>query len=1060
MSNFNKISVGIINDVINTIEKENEISLNGFSNGEISFLLKNFVEQKNEKSIIIAPDLITASRIENMLDSFAVKSEILNENFNYYEINSEKNKKISLEIAKKINNFLYKNDALIILPNCLNINSKKIEKNAFKIKLNDEINREKLLKNLVDLGFTRVVEDPQDVEFVLLGDILRLKANNDEIVVEFFGDFVEKIVVNNSPYDEINICDFDYKFNQENYNLIVNFSSFINNIFIINPRQIEDEIFYLDVEETNNKINRTKLFDKSNFLSKIKECFENKIYFNEFFEFNTKCNFQNQIVGARKYLYDYNSLLSDLKYYKENNFNVVLFCGSEDSKRSILSFLSKNLYVSDFDAKAKLDRISISSLNIPLSFSFLQDQFVFIGTDDLVKNNKKVQKMITKKSIYLPKIGDYVVHELHGIGKCIQIERMKILGHEKDYVVVEYRGGDKLYVPSEQLNLLTAYIGSEEQPKLNLIGGVEFGRQKEKVKNSIRKMTINLLELYAEREKKKGFVYEKNNYLYDEFVKSFPYEATQDQVKAEKEIISDMESDKILDRLICGDVGYGKTEVAMRAMFKAVMSGKQVAFLCPTTVLSEQHYHTCLERFKDFMVNVEVLNRFKSSKAEVDNILKRLKEGKIDILCGTHRILAKDIEFKDLSLLVLDEEQKFGVEHKEKIKQLKSNIDILSMSATPIPRTLQMSLSGIRDISLIETPPKNRLPVQTYVTEFDEKLLVDACKKELNRNGQVFIIYNEIKTIDIFAAKVRELLGDAKIGIAHAAMNEKLLQDNIKKMYNQEFDIIIATTLIENGVDNPKANTLIVIDSDKLGLSELYQLRGRVGRSDRLAYAYFTYKPQKVLTEAAYKRLEALAQFTELGSGFKIAMRDLEIRGAGDLLGKEQHGHLTKVGFDLYNKLINETIEELKGNVKTKLADIKLEIDLDAFIKQTYISEESERIEIYSQISELSVEKAEKLKENLKNNYGEIPVEVSNLIKIGLLKNLAQQNFVLKIILNSKIRKFILYKKEEIVSEKIANSLKNYKDFVSLKFDKNPEIIFENNLDNAEMLDFMIKFLI
>ena len=607
---------------------------------------------------------------------------------------------------------------------------------------------------------------------------------------------------------------------------------------------------------------------------------------------------------------------------------------------------------------------------------------------------------------------------------------------------------------------MSAYIGSDEEPRLNTIGGVEFARQKEKVKASVKKMTFDLLKLYAEREKRKGYVYEKDNYLYDEFEKSFPYEETEDQLKAIADIKRDMESDKILDRLICGDVGYGKTEVALRAAYKAVLSGKQVAFLCPTTVLSEQHYNTCKERFKDFMVNVEVLNRFKSQKREVEPILQKLAEGKIDIICGTHRLLNKDVKFKDLGLLILDEEQKFGVEHKDKIKQIKTDIDVLTLSATPIPRTLQMSLSGIRDISLIETPPKNRLPVQTYVCEYSDQLLVDACKKEISRNGQVFIIYNEIKTIDDFASRVHELLPDAQIGVAHAEMSKQLLKQTITKMYNQEYDIVIATTLIENGIDNPFANTLIVVNSDRLGLAELYQLRGRVGRSDRLAYAYLTFEPQKMLTENAYKRLEALSQFTELGSGFKIAMRDLEIRGAGDVLGREQHGHLTKIGYELYNKMVAEAVDELRGQKRKEVKEIKLDIAIDAYVSSEFVKEESERIAIYSKISELfTVEQFENLKSELESSIGELPKETINLMKIGLLKNLAQDNYVQRVVMNDKECKFVLYKQEKIVTDEIAAALKEFRNETSLQFEKDPIINFKLSMNSDEKLDFLIKFL-
>ena len=865
-------------------------------------------------------------------------------------------------------------------------------------------------------------------------------------------------------YPKLNISPVLLKFNdgetEENLflQLLFNTSSML---FICEPKHILDEIYYKQIEDNSSKIKNKKFITKDNFFTEIEKFNNNLVIFKEIYsEFSEKNQIINQTVGARKYFYDYKSLITDLNYYAKNDFAVVLFCGNKESEKSLFDYLSLNILgVKKLNSTA-LSGINVTDAYLPLSASFLQDKIVFIGTDDLIKkNNLKINNYISKKNIYLPKVGDFVVHEFHGIGKCVQIERLKILNHEKDYIVVEYRGEDRVYVPSEQLNLLSAYIGSDEEPKLNLIGGVEFARQKERVKASVKKMTFDLLKLYADREKRKGFVYEKDNYLYDEFEKSFPYEETEDQIKAIADIKKDMESDQILDRLICGDVGYGKTEVALRAAYKAILSGKQVAFLCPTTILSEQHYNTCKERFKDFMVNVEVLNRFKSQKKDIEPLLKNLKDGKIDLICGTHRLLGKDVVFKDLGLLILDEEQKFGVEHKDKIKQLKSDIDVLTLSATPIPRTLQMSLSGIRDISLIETPPKNRLPVQTYVCEYSDQLVVDACKKEMERNGQIFIIYNEIKTIDQFANKIRNLLPNAKVCVAHAEMNATILKKTITQMYNFEFDIIIATTLIENGVDNPLANTLIVINSDRLGLSELYQLRGRVGRSDRLAYAYLTFEPQKVLTENAYKRLEALSQFTELGSGFKIAMRDLEIRGAGNILGREQHGHLTKIGYELYNKIVAEAVEELRGEKHQEYKDIKLDIAIDAYISSEYVKDESERIAIYSKISELrTINEFELLKQELEKSIGTLPVEMLNLLKIGLIKNLAQQNFVQRIILNDKECQIILYKQENILSDIIANSLKKYKLETSLRFEKNPIIKLNIDMIKENKLDFLIKF--
>lgn len=1052
---------------------DGQLDLSGFSDSEKALLISYLTHNFDKKSVVVVPDLISAGNLENMLISLGCKVSVIKENVNLNYSNLEWQKREreinkAENISNQVINFCYeKNSVIIFLASSLNQNvyDFSLINNDFTFEVGKNYKREEILSSLINLGYLRTVDNIKNNEFIVLGDIIKICFNNETYTLDFFGDELESIrTQDKTNLSKLNVFPVLLKFNdgetEENLflQLLFNTSSML---FICEPKHILDEIYYKQIEDNSSKIKNKKFITKDNFFTEIEKFDNNLVVFKEIYsEFSEKTQIVNQTVGARKYFYDYKSLITDLNYYQKNDFAVVLFCGNKESEKSLFDYLSLNILGVKKLNSTVLSGINVTDAYLPLSASFLQDKIVFIGTDDLIKkNNLKINKYISKKNIYLPKVGDFVVHEFHGIGKCVQIERLKILNHEKDYIVVEYRGGDRVYVPSEQLNLLSAYVGSDEEPKLNLIGGVEFARQKERVKASVKKMTFDLLKLYADREKRKGFVYEKDNYLYDEFEKSFPYEETEDQIKAIADIKKDMESDKILDRLICGDVGYGKTEVALRAAYKAILSGKQVAFLCPTTILSEQHYNTCKERFKDFMVNVEVLNRFKSQKKDIEPLLKNLKDGKIDLICGTHRLLGKDVLFKDLGLLILDEEQKFGVEHKDKIKQLKSDIDVLTLSATPIPRTLQMSLSGIRDISLIETPPKNRLPVQTYVCEYSDQLVVDACKKEMERNGQIFIIYNEIKTIDQFANKIRNLLPNAKVCVAHAEMNATILKKTITQMYNFEFDIIIATTLIENGVDNPLANTLIVINSDRLGLSELYQLRGRVGRSDRLAYAYLTFEPQKVLTENAYKRLEALSQFTELGSGFKIAMRDLEIRGAGNILGREQHGHLTKIGYELYNKIVAEAVEELRGEKHQEYKDIKLDIAIDAYISSEYVKDESERIAIYSKISELkTINEFELLTQELEKSIGTLPVEMLNLLKIGLIKNLAQQNFVQRIILNDKECQIVLYKQENILSDIIANSLKKYKLETSLRFEKNPIIKLNIDMIKENKLDFLIKF--
>ena len=586
-----------------------------------------------------------------------------------------------------------------------------------------------------------------------------------------------------------------------------------------------------------------------------------------------------------------------------------------------------------------------------------------------------------------------------------------------------------------------------DKPKINALGNNEWTKLKEKVKEDLKEIAISLAKIYKERQVQKGYKFERDDELEKQFADEFPYELTVDQMQAISDVDKDMESDKIMDRLICGDVGFGKTEVAFRACFKAVYNSKQVAFLCPTTILSEQHYRSACERFKKFGIRIEILNRFKTEK-ETKDILERLKSGKIDILIGTHKILGKNVEFKDIGLLVLDEEQRFGVKDKEKIKELKKNIDVLTLSATPIPRTLHMSLSNIRDISVIATPPKDRLPIQTYVTDYSDQLLVDVSKRELSRGGKVLILFNRVLDIYNFAAHVRNLMPEAKLGIAHGQMMEKELARVINELYDDKYNVFISTTLIENGVDLPSLNTLFVIDSDKLGLSQLYQIRGRIGRGDRLAYAYLTFDRGKVLTEDAYKRLEAITEFRELGSGFKIAMRDLEIRGAGNILGKEQHGHMQKIGYEMYVRLLDEVTRNLKGGQEESAKEIKIELPLDAYISEDYIQSQDERIIFYDRISHISSEeeKVALLKELAETN-GDVPKETENLCDIALLKNLAVKFNVKLIKISNKECLVYFYKSKEIIDKRLSKMGEFYN--FSLKFEQLP-ILKLNEDTNVE----------
>jgi len=607
---------------------------------------------------------------------------------------------------------------------------------------------------------------------------------------------------------------------------------------------------------------------------------------------------------------------------------------------------------------------------------------------DRERTNREIARVVSYEDL---KIGDYVVHAGHGIGKYMGVQSETILGALRDYLVIKYDGTDRLKIPTEQLDLIQKYVGAEgSEPRLNKLGGSEWAKVKSRVKESIREMAAELLRLGATRQSQPGYAFPADTVWQSEFEETFPYEETPDQLKAVKEIKMDMERSMPMDRLLLGDVGYGKTEVALRAAFKAASDGRQVAILVPTTILAQQHYTTFKARMEGFPINLAVLNRFKTAK-EQSEILKGISNGTIEVVIGTHRLLGEDLHFKDLGLLIVDEEQRFGVQHKERIKQLRTNVDVLTLTATPIPRTLHMAMVGMREMSVITSPPEDRFPVETFVAEHDEELIRDAIGREMNRGGQVFFVHNRIQTIDSVARKIQALVPEARIAIAHGQMKEDRLEQIILDFLDGEYDVLVSTTIIENGIDIPQVNTIIVDDADHLGLSQLYQLRGRVGRSNRLAYAYFLYRRDKVVTEIAEKRLRAIKDFTELGSGFKIAMRDLEIRGAGNILGPEQHGFIVTVGFDLYTQLLEEAIQELKGEpAPTKEVQPNIELRVDAFISDQYVGETRQKIDAYKRIIAIrELSDAEDVAEEFLDRFGTMPEPVKNLLDIARLKVLS-----------------------------------------------------------------------
>jgi transcription-repair coupling factor (superfamily II helicase) len=694
--------------------------------------------------------------------------------------------------------------------------------------------------------------------------------------------------------------------------------------------------------------------------------------------------------------------LQELKLFLKKGYRIALYSGTKERVQGIRASLNNE--------EIPLENMEIIQGTIESGFEFPLAKIAVISDWEIFGKTKKTREFKKGKSRerFLAfedlKTGDYVVHESHGIGKYMGVERLTVDGVTKDYISLHYRDSDRLYIPTDQVGAIQRFIGTDEKPpKLSRLGTSEWVKAKSKVKNSIKKMAIDLLKLYTERQRSIGYSFSPDTPWQWEFEDTFIYEETDDQLRAIEEVKKDMEKSTPMDRLLCGDVGYGKTEVAIRAAFKTVMDGKQCAILVPTTVLAQQHYNTFIDRFDKFPVKVDLLSRFRNSKQQKVT-LDKLKTGEVDIVIGTHRLLQKDLIFRDLGLLIVDEEQRFGVAHKERLKEIKKNIDVLTLTATPIPRTLHMAMVGIRDMSILENPPEDRFPVQTYVVEYNDGLIREAIVKEIARGGQVYFVYNRVQSIDSVAKKLSYLIPEAKIIVAHGQLNEEQLEQAMVAFFQGEYDVLLCTTIIETGMDIPNVNTLIVYDADKMGLSQLYQLRGRVGRSNRLGYSYFTYKKDKVLTEIAEKRLNAIKEFTEFGSGFKIALRDLEIRGAGNLLGAEQHGNMTAIGYDLYCKLLEQTISEMKGEVKEESVETIVDLKVDGFLPEDFIPLDESRIEIYKKIANaLTIEELDDIEEEIEDRFGSLPEVVYNLLSVAAIRLLGKALKVSSIIEQEKV---------------------------------------------------------
>ena len=765
--------------------------------------------------------------------------------------------------------------------------------------------------------------------------------------------------------------------------------------------------------------------------------------------------FYLEVKSISAYNNSFELLVKDLHQYKKQGYRIALLSGSRTRAERLAKDLQEEglaaFYGQDYDREICPGEIMVVYGHAKKGFEYPLIKFAVMTESDIFGQEQKKKK---KKKNYSGSriqdfaelsIGDFVVHEKHGLGIYRGIEKVEVDRIVKDYIKIEYRGGSNLYIPATQLDCLQKYSGADasKAPKLNKLGTQEWNKTKSKVRGAVKNIAKELVELYAVRQEKEGYVCGPDTVWQREFEEMFPYEETEDQLSAIEDAKRDMESTRIMDRLICGDVGYGKTEVALRAAFKEVQESRQVAYLAPTTILAQQIYNTFVQRMKEFPVRVELLCRFRTP-AQQKKAIEDLKKGQVDVIIGTHRILSKDVQFKNLGLLIVDEEQRFGVTHKEKIKQLKKDVDVLTLTATPIPRTLHMSLIGIRDMSVLEEPPMDRMPIQTYVMEYDEETVREAINRELRRGGQVYYVYNRVTDIADVALRIAKLVPDARVDFAHGQMSERELENVMYSFVNGDIDVLVSTTIIETGLDISNVNTMIIHDSDRYGLSQLYQLRGRIGRSNRTAYAFLMYRKNVMLKETAEKRLAAIREYTDLGSGFKIAMRDLELRGAGNLLGAQQHGHMNAVGYDLYCKMLNEAVKEAKGIHTMEDFETSVDLNVDAYIPDSYISNEFQKLDIYKRIAGIETQQDyDDMLEELLDRFGEPGKAVLNLLAIAKLKAIAHQGYITEIKQTGKTVRFTLYEKARLNTEGFPALMQKYRRGLQFKNEQEPKFILE-----------------
>lgn len=979
------------------------------------------------------------------------------------------------------------------------ISPDEIQKNRIHITGEDTVDLTKLEQDLTALGYERESQIEAPGQFAVRGGIIDVFPLAEEMPVriELWGDEIDSIRMFDAKSQRSieNISEITIYPASENCfgnNGLVSFLKYFPEnetlLFYDEPHRLQETAETVEAEYTESLKNRADAGMKEEGEEELR-VFQTKDIISEMNRYSgiglttleSKCGlfkvrsvYTVQAKGVNPYNNSFELLTRDLKRLKRNGYRVVLLSGSRTRAKRLAEDLRdydlSSFYSEDMQREVKPGEIMAAYGYASEGYEYPMLKFVVISESDIFGRKKKKKKRKKYEGQRIQdfaelKPGDYVVHENHGIGVYKGIEKIEVEKIVKDYMKIVYAEGGVLYIPVAQMDLIQKYAGADaKKPRLNKLGTIQWGKTKSQVKKAVQIVAKDLVELYAVRQQSEGFVYGPDTVWQKEFEEMFPFEETDDQLQAIEDTKHDMESKKIMDRLICGDVGYGKTEIAIRAAFKAVQEGKQVVCLVPTTILAQQHYNTFVQRLKEFPVRIDLLCRFRSA-AEQKKTIEDTKKGFVYILVGTHRVLSKDVVFKDLGLLIIDEEQRFGVTHKEKIKKLKENIDVLTLTATPIPRTLHMSLIGIRDMSVLEEAPNERMPIQTYVMEYNDEMVREAITRELARDGQVYYVYNRVNDIADVAGRIQSLVPDANVAFAHGQMKERELEDIMYDFINGDIDVLVSTTIIETGLDIPNANTMIIQDADRFGLSQLYQLRGRVGRSNRMAYAFLLYQRDKLLKEVAEKRLSAIREFTDLGSGIKIAMRDLEIRGAGNLLGEAQSGHMEAVGYDLYCKMLNEAVRQLKGGPEAETFTTLIDLNVDAYIPEYYIKNEYQKLDIYKRIAAIeSEEELEDMTEELIDRFGDIPKKVQQLLVIASLKSLAHSVYVTAIEQKGEEIRFTMYEKAKIDPSGIPKFLDSYKNDLIFRAEEPPYFLYcrkgRNKKSNTEnVLDTVRRIL-